>query len=427
MPGKNRPEMTAEQALRAIEARIQGKFDDPDLKAFGPLWTDSEQDILDLIEAAKAPAPPDAAACPKSSEDVNVFRQLAKEFDRIAKSGAGGEAARLARLGGDAIFTLVGVVERLQAGKTPAVDPGAVALETAPGSEPENYASIVEALREAKSGLIAFTGGESGACRDTILKINAALEKISKAPASPEAEDLGLYRGISEHFSSVAKSGSGGTTMNAQLASDTIFTLIGIIDRLQGGKKTLVIDAKVADEIADYLENEIQNCPESYGNTDEAMGRWNRAVATLRKSSWEGPQSLSNIDAPTARDIAAYLENEFENSKDIEPETLHNWRGVVNALREIGESAPVLPEIAVVIDGGVVQFVVSSDPAAIGQHVRIVDYDTEGVDPASLFEIPLLGEPHNVLNAATWLEEVTETAFDLTNIRKVKTKRDPQP
>lgn len=303
----SRPQLTPEQALRAIEARIQGKFDDPDIKAFGPLSTDSEQDILEMIEAAKAPAPPALADGPKSPEDLGFFRQLSGEFDRIAKSGVGGEAARLARLGGDAIFTLVGVVDRLQAGATPAVNP-----------------------------------------RD-------------------------------------------------------------------------------AADVANYLENEIQNRPERYGNDDAALGRWNRAVQALYLVDVDGAQSLANIDPPTARDVAAYLENEFENNKDIEPETLDKWRGVVNALREIGEKAPVLPDLAVVIEGGVVQFVVSSDPAAIGQTVRIIDYDTEGADPASLVEIPLLGEDDKVVDAVTWREEVTVSDLDLANIRAITPEKNPEP
>jgi hypothetical protein len=38
-------------------------------------------------------------------------------------------------------------------------------------------ADLVEALEEAKSGLMAFTGGSEGSCQYTIQKIDAALAK----------------------------------------------------------------------------------------------------------------------------------------------------------------------------------------------------------------------------------------------------------
>lgn len=38
--------MNAAQALRAVEAREQGVFDDPDLVAFGPLSCDTAMDVL---------------------------------------------------------------------------------------------------------------------------------------------------------------------------------------------------------------------------------------------------------------------------------------------------------------------------------------------------------------------------------------------
>ena len=40
--------------LHAIKARIEGVFDDPDLKAYGPLSTDSREDILNIVTTALA-------------------------------------------------------------------------------------------------------------------------------------------------------------------------------------------------------------------------------------------------------------------------------------------------------------------------------------------------------------------------------------
>lgn len=51
--------MTPQAALRAIVARIQGEFDQPDLVAFGPLSPDRMADVLAIAEAAPpAPATP---------------------------------------------------------------------------------------------------------------------------------------------------------------------------------------------------------------------------------------------------------------------------------------------------------------------------------------------------------------------------------
>jgi hypothetical protein len=45
--------MTPVQALRAIQARIRGEWDCPDLVKFGPLSTDTLQDVLAIIKAAR--------------------------------------------------------------------------------------------------------------------------------------------------------------------------------------------------------------------------------------------------------------------------------------------------------------------------------------------------------------------------------------
>lgn len=41
-------------AIRAIQARIKGEYDNPDLVKFGPLMTDRITDIVDIVEAAIA-------------------------------------------------------------------------------------------------------------------------------------------------------------------------------------------------------------------------------------------------------------------------------------------------------------------------------------------------------------------------------------
>ena len=43
-------------ALREIQARIQGVWDDPDLKNFGPLMESTSSDVIDIARAAIAKA-----------------------------------------------------------------------------------------------------------------------------------------------------------------------------------------------------------------------------------------------------------------------------------------------------------------------------------------------------------------------------------
>jgi malonyl CoA-acyl carrier protein transacylase len=45
--------MTSEQAIKAIIARIQGVYDEPNLVSFGPLSTNRLQDILDIAKSVK--------------------------------------------------------------------------------------------------------------------------------------------------------------------------------------------------------------------------------------------------------------------------------------------------------------------------------------------------------------------------------------
>ena len=44
-----------------------------------------------------------------------------------------------------------------------------------------SHYQLVEALREARSGLCAYTGGEDGACSETIARIDAALSQAGGA------------------------------------------------------------------------------------------------------------------------------------------------------------------------------------------------------------------------------------------------------
>ena len=45
--------MTKSQALRAVKARIDGRWDDPDLVAIGPLCESVAEDIVYILSLAK--------------------------------------------------------------------------------------------------------------------------------------------------------------------------------------------------------------------------------------------------------------------------------------------------------------------------------------------------------------------------------------
>ena len=59
-------------ALRAIDARIHGRWDDPDLMAFGPL-SDMGDDISDIVLAALEAANVDTSkiAMPSAAHEVS--------------------------------------------------------------------------------------------------------------------------------------------------------------------------------------------------------------------------------------------------------------------------------------------------------------------------------------------------------------------
>lgn len=78
-------ERALEAALRAINARIAGEFDQPDLMAFGPLSPSSENDCADIARAALA-LPPDP---PSVNADMlaalqSIHAKAEEIFERLA-------------------------------------------------------------------------------------------------------------------------------------------------------------------------------------------------------------------------------------------------------------------------------------------------------------------------------------------------------
>ena len=80
------------------------------------------------------------------------------------------------------------------------------------------------------------------------------------------------------------------------------------------------------------------------------------------------------------------------------------------------------PTLAIVIEGGLVQAVVTDRPEAIRVNVRIIDYDTDGASDDELSEVPQ-GDG-SFCDAVVDHRDLTEAAIDLHHIVD-KTDSDP--
>lgn len=72
------------------------------------------------------------------------------------------------------------------------------------------------------------------------------------------------------------------------------------------------------------------------------------------------------------------------------------------------------PTLAIVLEGGLVQAVVSDRPDAIRMNVRVIDYDTDGADDDRLSEVPQ-GDG-SVCYAFVEHHDLTEAGIDLDRI-----------
>lgn len=75
--------------------------------------------------------------------------------------------------------------------------------------------------------------------------------------------------------------------------------------------------------------------------------------------------------------------------------------------------------IAVILDGGLVQCVVSDDPAEVGKEVQVIDYDTEGADFADdkLVVVPQNDGSKEIAFLHT--AEILKAGIDLDGVREL--------
>lgn len=73
-----------------------------------------------------------------------------------------------------------------------------------------------------------------------------------------------------------------------------------------------------------------------------------------------------------------------------------------------GAPLPAPPRIAVILEGGLVQGIVTNDPAAAGQDVLVIDYDTEGTSMETVLVDQSDGSQQE---ACVWTESVEQTEW----------------
>lgn len=76
--------------------------------------------------------------------------------------------------------------------------------------------------------------------------------------------------------------------------------------------------------------------------------------------------------------------------------------------------------IAVILEGGRVQCVVSDDPADFGKEITVIDYDTEDASADELSVVPQ--DDGSYADAIVHKERVSEALIDLKGIRELTEK-----
>lgn len=119
--------LSAEEALQAIRARIQGEWDHPVLLKVGPLRASVEDDVLRIVETAMTgQAPSTASAELHSGALAEVLREV---YDTLEQTDALGDAhPNGGTVGASILGALSGYAEaRLRAlGYEMDIDPGAI-------------------------------------------------------------------------------------------------------------------------------------------------------------------------------------------------------------------------------------------------------------------------------------------------------------
>ena len=79
------------------------------------------------------------------------------------------------------------------------------------------------------------------------------------------------------------------------------------------------------------------------------------------------------------------------------------------------ESQPAKPILSVIIEGGIVQALISNDPARFPiDEVVIIDYDTEGADTADIYDVPQ--SDRSTVQAYVSITVFGKSGIDLGNV-----------
>lgn len=111
---------------------------------------------------------------------------------------------------------------------------------------------------------------------------------------------------------------------------------------------------------------------------------------------------------PTPEQVADFLRSAIEDSE---------WNRECRdaAIRAVlaQSDKPLLP-FAIIVEGGLIQDVVSSDPRLVGIKYVTIDYDTEGLSGADLITDVPQGGKDETAEAYVCHHEITESAIDLS-------------
>lgn len=128
----------------------------------------------------------------------------------------------------------------------------------------------------------------------------------------------------------------------------------------------------------------------AYGNVEIEAATVEEAVALLTPDNvsdkfergevtWDGPSNLTIIDARDSdgNDLPAWGQHDI-----VDPRApVYTQEQLEDALAEHGEKVMRrIGRLAVIIDGGLVQAIVTDGPMLLGIPVTVIDYDVEGAD-----------------------------------------------
>lgn len=162
-----------------------------------------------------------------------------------------------------------------------------------------------------------------------------------------------------------------------------------------------------ADPESEFYDEEIDGC--------DAVNFFSEIVPQIRECLEKNTAAQENQTLQTLQ--AAW--NFIENVTDDDPERNDKFFALREKVRNVfwDERKAVTPTVAIILEGGLVQSVVSDYPNLLsGMNLMVLDYDTEGADKDELLAVP---QPSGSLSEATGRYEGIERAkIDLTAVMK---------